>query len=112
MTCKNRKAPKRRNLSKSVQKLPKIKTKKSKEIRRKFFNLPNKNQEVLNKKHSAVTRAKNLIYLGKRCAVFISKSMLCAFMTPSFHIQKTTRYITGNIEKPKLDIPLLTLDNT
>lgn len=28
-----------------------------------------------------------------------------------FPYKKATRYITGNIEKSKLDVPLLTLDN-
>lgn len=64
MTCKNRKSLKMQNLSKSAQKSPKIKTKKSKEIRRKFFNVPNKNQAVLNKKHGAATRMKTLFISG------------------------------------------------
>lgn len=88
----------------------KSRQKKSKEIRRKFFNVPNKNQAVLNKKHGAATRMKTLFISGSD-ALFISKSILRAFRSPSFHIQKTTRYITGNIEKPKLDVPLLTLNN-
>ena len=73
--------------------------------------MPNKNQEVLNKKHGAVTRAKNLIYLGKHAQYVLANQCSAPSGGRLFPYKKATRYITGNIEKPKLDVPLLTLDN-
>lgn len=76
-----------------------------------YFNVPNKNQEVLNKKHGAVARPKNLIYLGKHAQYLLANQCSAPSGRRLFPYKKATRYITGNIEKPKLDIPLLTIDN-
>ncbi len=64
MTCKNRKSLKMQKSFKVGSKIAENQDKKIKGNQAKFFNVPNKNQAVLNKKHGAATRMKTLFISG------------------------------------------------
>lgn len=91
-TCKNRKNLKPQKFLKIDSKIAENQDKKSKKIRRKSFNAPNKNQEILNKKHGAATRVKTLFISGKDVLNLLVNQCSTPSGSRLFHIKSSRIY--------------------